>query len=442
MHLTLQNTAVGGFPYEALRLMSTQGTHGVELGECLATARRIQPNNFVSWSQEWLRLADRVTLEAETALRREHPITAGQAFLRASSYYRAAEFYLNHDDPRHQPTWERSRTCFQQAMVCLSFPVEPIAIPFEAAHLPGYFVSGGTGPRPTLIAIGGYDSSAEEVCHWIGFAAAERGWHCLIVEGPGQRGALHLNPGLLMRPDYEVPLRVVVDYALTHQEVDPARLALIGYSFGGYLAPRAAAFEPRLKACIANPLAVDIDAAWQSAWPKALRRLPPRVFDAAFLALSRSSEAMRWSYEQARWAMGIHAPHEFFTVFQPYTLHGLQDRFQVPLLLLFTEDEIALMKRLLVIQTLQYLEQLSCPWTWQVFTRAVGASAHCQMGGLSRAQAVIFDWLEDLCQTDRRPSQEEPAARHESREAMDVARLIQKYHGVDVAKKIPQRALA
>jgi hypothetical protein len=36
------------------------------------------------------------------------------------------------------------------------------------------------------------------------------------------------------------------------KEVDPKRIALTGISFGGYLAPRAAAFEKRIKACIAN----------------------------------------------------------------------------------------------------------------------------------------------------------------------------------------------
>src|SRR6516164_218469 len=76
MQLNFQNTAVGGFPFEVLRLMSTQGTHGAELGECLATARRIQPNNFASWTRAWSHLADRVALEAETALRKGHPITA------------------------------------------------------------------------------------------------------------------------------------------------------------------------------------------------------------------------------------------------------------------------------------------------------------------------------------------------------------------------------
>ena len=47
--------------------------------------------------------------------------------------------------------------------------------------------------------------------------------------------------GLVLRPDWEAVITPVVDYALTRPDVDPARIALIGLSLGGYLAPRAAA---------------------------------------------------------------------------------------------------------------------------------------------------------------------------------------------------------
>jgi dipeptidyl aminopeptidase/acylaminoacyl peptidase len=45
----------------------------------------------------------------------------------------------------------------------------------------------------------------------------------------------------------------VVDFALGLPGMDPARLALMGLSFGGFLAPRAMAFEKRIKRCITNP---------------------------------------------------------------------------------------------------------------------------------------------------------------------------------------------
>jgi predicted esterase YcpF (UPF0227 family) len=67
--------------------------------------------------------------------------------------------------------------------------------------------------------------------------APDYGWNCLIFEGPGQRGCLHINPHLKLRHDYEVPVKAVVDYAVSREE-DKDNLAIIGYSLGGYLAAR------------------------------------------------------------------------------------------------------------------------------------------------------------------------------------------------------------
>jgi pimeloyl-ACP methyl ester carboxylesterase len=76
----------------------------------------------------------------------------------------------------------------------------------------------------------------------------------LLFEIPGQRGAMYSNPDteLFYRPDTEIPLKYVCDWVLGRADVDPKRLALVGWSLGGYFAPRAAAFEKRIKACIAS----------------------------------------------------------------------------------------------------------------------------------------------------------------------------------------------
>jgi 2,6-dihydroxypseudooxynicotine hydrolase len=54
-----------------------------------------------------------------------------------------------------------------------------------------------------------------------------------------------------IRHDYEVPVRHAIDYLEGRAEVDATRVGLMGVSLGGYYAPRAAAFEPRVKAAIA-----------------------------------------------------------------------------------------------------------------------------------------------------------------------------------------------
>jgi dipeptidyl aminopeptidase/acylaminoacyl peptidase len=140
----------------------------------------------------------------------------------------------------------------------MDLPFEVVNIPYEKGKsLPGYFLKADASnkPRPTLMSLGGADSLGEELCFWGGGAAAlRRGYNALLFEIPGQRGAMYSNPDaeLFYRPDTEVPVKYVSDWVLARADVDPKRLALVGWSLGGYFAPRAVAFEKRIKACIAS----------------------------------------------------------------------------------------------------------------------------------------------------------------------------------------------
>ena len=393
MKVNLTTTDVGGFNFEFLRIVSCQSVGAAEIGECLYTIGRIEDGSFDSWITEWNRTAGRVAAEARRLLTAGQPLAARDAFLRAANYFRAAEFYATHDDPRQVAVWQASRDCFAQAVPLLRFPAEPIEVAFDGACLPGYFVRGGSRRAPTLIAMSGFDGSAEEVYYWIGPAAAERGWNCLIFEGPGQRGALHLNPGLVLRPDYEAPVGAVVDYALSRPEVDPARLALLGYSLGGFLAVRAAAFETRLRAVIANSLVVDVGAAFAAVWPKILRGSFPSAVDTAFTLLARLRPDTRWGINHARWALGVNHPHEFFAAWKPFTLWGTEDRLTTPLLCVVGEDEIAQTSADMITQTIRYLRAVRGPTELAYLPKETGASSHCQMGGLAYAHAAIFEWL-------------------------------------------------
>jgi alpha/beta superfamily hydrolase len=91
------------------------------------------------------------------------------------------------------------------------------------------------------------------------------------------------------------------DYAETRTEIDTQHLALIGYSLGGYLPPRAAAMQARIRACIASLLAVDIGA-FQTAWPPVVRALPAPAFDALMSTLAR--------FNVTRESMGAERPHQ------------------------------------------------------------------------------------------------------------------------------------
>ena len=69
----------------------------------------------------------------------------------------------------------------------------------------------------------------------------------------------------------------MVDFAISRPEVDPKAIALMGVSFGGYLAPRAASAEPRIAACIADPGEFSLFEEMKSRMPPGIaRELPER----------------------------------------------------------------------------------------------------------------------------------------------------------------------
>ena len=244
------------FSFEFLRVLGESIHGGSDINECFATASRIRAGDYESWYQEWSRTAARIHQIAEQCLARGHTVSAREAFLRASNYYRCAEFFMHMQigvtDPRTLDTYQKSLACFRQASLLFPFPCEQLRIPYAGASLPGYFfqVDHSAAPRPTLLVHGGYDSTGEEQYYETVPDALERGYNCLVFEGPGQGSAIRCQ-NLPFRPDWENVVTPVVDYALSRVEIDPQRIVLVGKSLGGLLAPRAAAFEHRLAACIA-----------------------------------------------------------------------------------------------------------------------------------------------------------------------------------------------
>jgi 2,6-dihydroxypseudooxynicotine hydrolase len=122
----------------------------------------------------------------------------------------------------------------------------------------------------------GLDSAKEEMeAYETPFLA--RGIATLCFDGPGQGEGEY---DFAIRGDYEVAAKAVIDYIETRKDVDASRVGLWGVSLGGYYAPRAAAFEKRIKACIA--LAGPYD--WQECWDDL-----PEVTRDAFRVRSKSA---------------------------------------------------------------------------------------------------------------------------------------------------------
>jgi dipeptidyl aminopeptidase/acylaminoacyl peptidase len=120
-----------------------------------------------------------------------------------------------------------------------------------------------TGPAPTVVIVNGMDNCKEMSIFFAGLEFARRGIHTLALDGPGQGETLRLR-GIHSRYDYEVPGGAAFDWLARRPEVDTNRVAIMGYSFGGYYSGRIAAFEKRYAAGISlSALHWDL-AAWQT----------------------------------------------------------------------------------------------------------------------------------------------------------------------------------
>nr|BBH87701.1 hypothetical dipeptidyl aminopeptidase/ acylaminoacyl-peptidase related protein [Thermosporothrix sp. COM3] len=377
--------------FEFLRVLSEGIYGGSDINECFLTASRIQEDDLESWYREWHRTAERIHSIADRCLERGHTVSARDAYLRASNYYRCAEFFLHIDQKKNASkaldTYKQSVHCFQQATRLFAFPCDIVRIPYEETTLPGYFFrpDATNRTRPTLLLHGGYDSIGEELYFSTVPAALQRGYNCLIFEGPGQGEMIRLQH-LPFRPDWEQVVTPVVDYALTLPGVDPARLVLEGRSLGGYLAPRAAAFEHRLAACIA------IDGLFAFLPTAAEEELHATEEEAntVLTQLMQTSLNMRWAVSQGMWTMQASSPFEFGQKMQHYTLEGIADQITCPTLVCDAEKD-----HFFAGQPMKLYEALTCPKTYMLFTAEDAAEEHCHEGATLLLNQRVFDWLDE-----------------------------------------------
>jgi pimeloyl-ACP methyl ester carboxylesterase len=436
MKLEFGNKAmnIGSFAFNFARTLMVAGTGAAELNECLSVAGRIKDDDQESWITQWAEMAERVSRTASEAAQAGQTVTARQANFRASNYFRAAMFSLPRADPRLDRYLTSSREAFHRAATCTEPRIEILDIPFGEALLPAYFLSAGQPRRRTLIVLNGGDSTSEEMVHWLGFAAVARGWNCLVFEGPGQWSALQRDPDLVMRPDYEAPVKAVVDYLVQRADVHPDELALFGPSLGAMLAARAVAFEPRIRACVCDGLIVDVYEAWHAVWPLVLQHAGPRTFDAAFGLFERVSPELRGMANHFRWMLGVTTPHDILDAWRPYNVADLASKIQCPLLLLYGEAEAAESDEKVVLSILRFVDRLSCAVAIRVFGFEDGwAASHCQIGALAPMQAVVFDWL------DRAVSAPATLSRRDVDSSLDV---ITRYLRSDATRSEAQTLLA
>jgi dienelactone hydrolase len=405
MTTSIKFIADDNFDGQFVRTLTAATKGSADLGEAQAVASRIVPADFDSWVTEWTHTADEVLAGADHSLSIDDPISARKAYLRASEYYRQAFFFsrVDLDDATLHSAYTAHVNAFRAAMPLLPCDTTIVDLDKDGIVVHGYlFRPDDSGQlRPTIIAPAGYDSTAENGYVLAAAPAMERNMNCLVIEGPGQGGVLYERRAT-MRPDYENVLTPAIDWLLTQPGVDPDTLVLLGRSFAGYLAPRAATGEHRLAALICDPAQYDFGAALRERLGEAnwnrLQNADPTL-EADLAPLMADPEA-RNGYEWRMTAHGVTSLTDYMREMTRFNLIGLADKISCPTLALAGEGDFAGTGQLEI-----FTKALTAPVTTHHFTIAEGAGGHCEGTGQDRFEQFVYGWLTGVLANAGKPAQ-------------------------------------
>jgi pimeloyl-ACP methyl ester carboxylesterase len=237
----------------------------------------------------------------------------------------------------------------------------------------------------------------EDLYHVMGEALNQRGMNAIVYEGPGQPTVRRFqNLGFI--PEWERVITPIVDHLHTRNDVDVSKIALMGYSFGGLLAPRAAAFEHRLAAIMAIDGLYDFsESVLKQLGPegtKAVRSGNKKLVDQMGKEIQTNPDSptsLRWGLAQGQWTFKTDSAYDFLKKTKEYSLKGLVKNIKAPVFVGDAQNDMFFMG-----QAGKLAKELGKIGTYHLFENILGAGEHCQIGASVLMNQVSLDWLEDV----------------------------------------------
>lgn len=327
--------------------------------------------------------------------------------LHASTCYRAAEFFMDPQDPNRAALYDEYVRLFRRAFDDASYTLHEIA--FEGGELAAVHFPAISTPRGTLVIHGGFDSCYEEFWVW-GPHFARLGHEVVVFEGPGQGSALR-KYDLKLRLEWEVPTASVLDH------FGIADCTLLGVSLGGLLAIRAAAFEPRIKRvaafdvmfdrydCFAHATGAEKASAIVHLADAGARDAVEKLMEGAMQA----NESTGWAIRQGLWTSGCTNVFDYVQWVRQFKAEPFSRRVIQDVLLMAGSDDHFVPRHQFFQQGAALANASSLQM--RMFTERESAQSHCQVGNIVLVLRHVDLWLAGLEQRDAQRL--DPTAAHE-----------------------------
>jgi pimeloyl-ACP methyl ester carboxylesterase len=344
-------------------------------------ARRIR--DLADWKREFVALAESAEQKGRTA--------------DALSFWRLAEFFMTAGDPDKDRAYDRFIKLFHEEhrQEYAGGLIKEELVPYGGGYLPSMRLPVTDGKKKgVLVVLMGFDAFMEEVYPLMNYFR-DRGYEVVAFEGPGQGGCVRRH-GLVMTHEWEKPVGAVLDH------FGLSDVTLLGISLGGYLAPRAAAFEKRITGVVAFDVIYDFFACAAAARGRffeavirtllALRLSP--LLDLIVRAKMRKDPFTAWGVNQGLHAFGIRKPSDFLRKTMAFTTKEISPLVTQDVLLLAGTDDHFVPTEMLYRQARVLTSARSV--TSRLFTGAQSAQSHCQVGNVELALSCIVAWMDEM----------------------------------------------
>lgn len=333
-----------------------------------------------TWKKEMIEIGDRA--EKEGRMRA------------AIAYYRMSEFFMYDGDPDKLRYYQLATKMFydyyqeyfsDKTVVCYE-------VPYEEVMLPVLYAKAAVPKKDTILLHGGNDSYMEELFFPMLYFA-EHGFDVYLFEGPGQGGVMRTQ-GKHFTYQWEKPVAAVLDFF----KLDD--ITIIGASLGGMLAPRAAAFEKRIRRVIAWSVFPNFLAVILAMHPPAKRKavkLLLKLHAAPLLNLLLYREAKKdattdWGLRHGMYAYAALNPYEYLRKLNQFQITDVGHLIDQDVLVLGANQDHFIDYKLFK-DELDVLTNVSS-LAFRLFTERECASNHCNAGNTKLTLDTMINWIE------------------------------------------------